>query len=122
MKLPRIYTDEQGETHIGIRDIQQHEARVGPPPNPLGKMTDIEAVSSFFTFAAPAGTEVPSHNAPQPYICIVLSGEGEVTTSDGATLRLRSGDLIFCDDISGKGHMTRTLTDCIMAFINRASM
>jgi hypothetical protein len=45
-----------------------------------------------------------------------------VTTSDGATLRLRSGDLIFCDDISGKGHMTRTLTDCIMAFINRASM
>jgi hypothetical protein len=35
----------------------------------------------FIVFSAPAGTEVPSHNAPQPYICIVLSGEGEVATS-----------------------------------------
>ena len=120
MKLPRIYSDEQGETHIGTREIPQHEARVGPPPNPLGQMTDIEAVSAFFMFSAPAGTEVPSHNAPQPYICIVLSGEGEVTTSDGATLRLRPGELIFCDDVSGKGHITRAITDCSLAFINRS--
>jgi quercetin dioxygenase-like cupin family protein len=63
---------------------------------------------------------VPSHNAPQPYICIVLSGEGEVTTSDGKTLRRGPGDLIFCDDVSGKGHMTRALADCSMAFVNRA--
>jgi quercetin dioxygenase-like cupin family protein len=121
MKLPRIYTDEKGETHIGTREIAQHEASVGPPPNPMGQMTDIEAVSAFFMFSAPAGIEVPSHNAPQPYICIVLSGEGEVMASDGSTLRLGPGDLIFCDDVSGKGHITRAFTDCSLAFINRAS-
>jgi quercetin dioxygenase-like cupin family protein len=121
MKFPRIYSDEQGETHIGVRDLPEHEARVGPPPNPMGRMTEIEAVTSFVMFSAPAGTEVPSHNAPQPYICIVLSGEGEVTASDGTTVRLGPGGLIYCDDVSGKGHVTRSITDLSLAFINRAS-
>jgi len=121
MKIPRIYTDEQGETHVGIRDLPEHEARVGPPPNPMGRMTEIEAVTSFVMFSAPAGTEVPSHNAPQPYICIVLSGEGEVTASDGKTVRLGPGGLIYCDDVSGKGHLTRSITDLRLAFINRTS-
>ena len=120
MKIPRIYTDEHGETHIGVRELPEHEAPVGPPPNPVGRMTEIEAVASFVTFSAPAGTEVPSHNAPQPYICIVLSGEGEVEASDGATLRLGPGGMIYCDDVSGKGHVTRSITDISLAFINRA--
>jgi len=120
MKFPRICTDEQGEAHIGVLDIPEYEARVGPPPNPVGQMSETEAVSTFAFFAAPAGTEVPSHNAPQPYICIVLSGEGEVETSDGTTLRLGPGELIYCDDTSGKGQVTRSITDVRLAFINRA--
>lgn len=120
MNFPCIYADEQGETHIGVRDIPEHQARVGPPPNPLGQMTETEAVSSFAVFSSPAGTEVPSHKAPQPYICILLAGEGEVETSDGTTLRLGPGELIYCDDITGKGHVTRSITDVRLAFINRA--
>ena len=120
MKFPRIYADEQGETHIGVLDVPEHEAPLGPPPNPAGQMTETEAVGSFVTFLAPAETEVPSHNAPQPYICIVLSGEGEVEASDGSTVRLGPGGLIYCDDVSGKGHVTRSITDLSLAFNNRA--
>ena len=121
MKFPRIYSDEQGETHIGVRDLPEHEARLGPPPNPPGRMTEIEAATSFVTLSVPAGTEAPAHNAPQPYICIVLSGEGEVVASDGKTVRLGPGGLIYCDDVSGKGHVTRSITDLSLAFINRAN-
>ena len=121
MKFPRIYSDEQGETHIGVRDLPGHDAPLGPPPNPVGRMTDHEAVTSFVTFSIPAGTEAPAHNAPQPYICIVLSGEGEVKASDGTTVHLGPGGLIYCDDVSGKGHVTRSVTDLSLAFINRAS-
>ena len=28
---------------------------------------------------------------------------------------------LYCDDISGKGHTTRSITDCSIAFINRTS-
>lgn len=121
MKFPRIYTDEKGETHIGVCDLAEHEASLGPPPNPMGRMTENEAVTSFVTLSVPAGTEAPSHNAPQPYICIVLSGEGEVTASDGTTVRLGAGGVLYCDDTSGKGHVTRSITDLSLAFINRAS-
>jgi len=64
MKFPRIYTDEKGETHIGVRELPEHEASLGPPPNPVGRMTDREAVTSFVTFSVPAGTEAPPAAAP----------------------------------------------------------
>ena len=120
MKITRVYADELGETHLGVLEVPRHDAPLGPPPNPVGRMTERIPVSSLVTFSAPAGTEVPSHNAPQPYICIVLSGEGEVVTSDGTTLRLGPGELIYCDDVSGKGHVTRSISDVRLAFINRA--
>jgi quercetin dioxygenase-like cupin family protein len=69
---------------------------------------------------APAGTGATWHNAPQPYICIVLTGEGEVVASDGTTRRVVPGDLIFFDDVAGKGHITRAITDLHVALINRA--
>jgi quercetin dioxygenase-like cupin family protein len=83
-------------------------------------MTETEAVGTFVVVSAPAGTEVPSHSASQPSICIELAGEGEVETSDGTTLRLGPGELIYCDDITGKGHVTRSITAFRLAFINRA--
>ena len=120
MRFPRIHTDEQGETHIGACDLAERAGRIGPPPNPPGTLADVGPVSSMLVFSAPAGTEMPAHNAPQPYVCIVLSGEGEIISSDGTRLRLGPGDLVFCDDLQGKGHTTRILTDCTVAFVNRA--
>ena len=121
MKFPMIHADEQGETHFDVRDIPDREVPFGPPPNPVGQMTDFGAVSSMFVFSVPAKTDVPAHNAPQPYICIILSGEGEVVTSDGEARRLRPGDVLFCNDLTGKGHVTRAISDVVAAFINRPS-
>jgi hypothetical protein len=58
-------------------------------------MTDRIPVSSLVTYSAPAGTGATWHNAPQPYICNVLSG---------------------------KGHITRAITDLHVALINRAGV
>jgi quercetin dioxygenase-like cupin family protein len=69
----------------------------------------------------PAGTEAPAHNAPQPYVVIVLSGEGEVVVSDGESRQFRPGDLLLCNDLTGKGHITRAITNLTLAFVNRAN-
>jgi hypothetical protein len=84
--------------------------------------TEIEVVTSLITFSVPAGTELPAHNAPQPCICIVLSGEGEVMASDGSIVRLGPRGVLYCDDVSGKGHVTRSITDLSLAFVNRAGV
>ena len=120
MKFPAIQADERGETSFSILEVPDQEVPFGPPPNPTGRKTDFGAVESMFAFSIPAGTEVPAHNAPQPYICIILSGDGEVVTSDGDVRRLGLGDLLFCDDLTGKGHVTRAITDVVAAFVNRA--
>lgn len=118
--FPRIHADERGETHIGVREMPTHDAALGPPPNPVGRMTAPIGVSSLVTYSAPAGTGATWHSAPQPYICIVLSGEGEVVASDGTTRRLIPGDVMFFDDVEGQGHVTRAITDLHVALINRS--
>ena len=40
-----------------------------------------------------------------------------------ATARLSAwapGGVLYCDDVTGKGHVTRSITDLSLAFINRA--
>lgn len=119
MKFTMILADERGETHFGVQEITERELAVGPPPNPTGQMSDLGTVSTMRVIAFRAGTEAPAHNAPQPYVCIILSGEGEVVTSDGEARRFHPGDLLFCNDFTGKGHVTRALTDLVLAFVNR---
>ncbi|MCA9010655.1 MAG: cupin domain-containing protein [Planctomycetaceae bacterium] len=121
MKFPMIHTDQHGETHFTVQDIPQRELAVGPPPNPTGQMSDLGVVTTMSVIAFPAGTEAPTHNAPHPYIVIVLSGEGEVVTSDGEARRFHPGDLLLCNDLTGNGHVTRAITDMTLAFVNRAT-
>ena len=45
----------------------------------------------MFVFSIPAGTDVPSHTAPHPYVSIVLSGTVEIVASDGVARRFNPG-------------------------------
>jgi quercetin dioxygenase-like cupin family protein len=119
MKFTMIHADERGETHFGVQDVPARELAVGPPPNPTGQMSDLGAVTTMCVVSFPAGTEAPAHSAPQPYVCIILSGNGEVVTSDGEARRFHSGDVLLCNDLTGKGHVTRAITDLTLAFVNR---
>jgi quercetin dioxygenase-like cupin family protein len=83
-------------------------------------MSDLGTVTTMSVISFRAGTEAPAHNAPQPYVVIVLSGQGEVVTSDGEARRFRAGELLLCNDLAGKGHVTRAITDLTLAFVNRA--
>ena len=116
-----IDADEQGETHFGFQDLPDRQLAMGPPPNPTGQMSDFGAVATMCAISFPAGIEAPAHNAPQPYVVIVLAGEGEVVVSDGETRRFHAGDVLLCNDLTGKGHVTRAITDLTLAFINRAN-
>ncbi|MFN7875268.1 MAG: hypothetical protein ACK5PB_08125 [Pirellula sp.] len=119
MKFQMIHADDNGETHFGVENVAEREVPFGPPPNPTGQICDFGTVETMFVFSVPAGTDVPAHNAPQPYIAIILSGEGEVATSDGESRRFHPGEILFCNDLTGKGHVTRAITDLMVAFVNR---
>jgi quercetin dioxygenase-like cupin family protein len=121
MQFPMIHTDHQGETHFGTQEVPDAVTAFGPPPNPIGLMTDFGPATNMFVFSIPAGTAVPSHTAPHPYVSIVLSGTVEIVASDGEARRFGPGGLLFCNDLSGQGHLTRAITDAVAAFVNRPS-
>lgn len=121
VKFPAILADEEGETHFGIEEFAEREVALGPPPNPAGRMGDFGAVTTMCSFFVPAETSAPAHNAPQPYVVIVLSGEAEVVTSGGEARRFHPGDLLLCNDLTGKGHETRAITDLLQAFVHRVN-
>jgi hypothetical protein len=111
MKFPMIHANERGEVHFDVYDIPDREFALGPPPNPLGQMSDCGAVSNMCLISFPARTVAPAHSAPQSYIVIVLSSEGEVVTSDGEARRFFPRDILFCADLTGEGHKTRAIAD-----------
>jgi hypothetical protein len=51
------------------------------------------------------------HNAPRRQLIFLTSGILEIESSEGARYVCRPGDLIFAEDTTGKGHITRSLRD-----------
>ena len=49
------------------------------------------------------------HTAPQRQYVITLSGRSEVEMAGGKNFVNNPGQVVFADDLTGKGHITRTL-------------
>jgi hypothetical protein len=98
MLVLRLYADESGETHVELlAGLQAPAAR----PEALGPIP----VSSFTITEVPEGPGVSEfHTAPQRQFVTLLSGSTQLVTSDGASMGFGTGDLLFVEDVVGKGH------------------
>ena len=93
----RIFAGSDGESHIEELKLADHPE--------LGAMTNVSEVQEF------EGTrDMPLHPLPERRLIIHLSGEVEITTSDGAKQIFRAGDIRLMDDVTGKGHAHVDLT------------
>ena len=95
----RIFAGSDGESHIEELKLADHPE--------LGAMTNVSEVKvqEF------EGTrDMPLHPLPERRLIIHLSGEVEITTSDGAKQIFRAGDIRLMDDVTGKGHAHVDLT------------
>ena len=57
------------------------------------------------------------HRTPGRQFSISMSGEIEVEVSDGKKHAIHAGDIVFLEDLQGKGHITRILTPVTNIFI-----
>jgi len=65
-----------------------------------------------------SGARAPDwHTAPRKQFAINMSGELEVEVSDGTRRRIGS-DLVYLEDTTGKGHVTRALGPITNVFIH----
>ena len=108
MQYFRMFTDDQGESHIETLENSFELQDYAPPAPAFGISPAIEAARYVFVQFPPKWTS-PFHPAPRRQLCVMLSGEFEGETSDGSKAVLSAGDMVLMEDTSGKGHMAKTL-------------
>ena len=100
MALYRMYTGDDGQSHIEILDLASHP-----------EMTEGQATTSIVFGEAQPGRFSDWHTAPRRQYIIQLSGEVEIGLGDGSTTRYQAGDARLVTDTSGQGHTTRVVGD-----------
>ena len=121
MKYFRIYSDENGQSHM-----KEMEIRLAPKvlslTVPALEASEPQEASQLMFVRFPPGWSTEWHPAPAyQYVC-VLSGEAELTVGDGDARRFAAGDVLHLQDITGDGHMTRVVgeEELLIAVVQQA--
>lgn len=110
MHFVRIAVDEAGETHFQDDTLDFSETDYRPPAPPL-LVTHAHESSAIQFVHLPAGWHGQSFTVPIKQFLVCVSGEMEITVSDGERRNFKAGDIVLMEDTHGsKGHST---------FINR---
>ncbi|MEK7783357.1 MAG: hypothetical protein AAB279_05455, partial [Candidatus Binatota bacterium] len=96
MKITRLYTGTDGESHFEEIEV------------PVEK---LQAAEGILLREAPPGNIQDWHPAPRRQYIITLSGQGEIETRDGTKKRFGPGDIMLADDLTGRGHITRVVSN-----------
>jgi hypothetical protein len=108
MTIARLYADDAGESHFDDVEIELFATDYvsSAPPIELSKLRP--AAQACF-MSARAGWSSDWHPSSARAMFFVLTGEWEVTTSDGESRRFGVGSALLVEDVTGKGHMSRVL-------------
>jgi hypothetical protein len=106
----RIYADEDGESHFATVEVSFREVDYAPPADPMNVSELVGATRTGFVMAAP-GPLGDWHPTPVRQYMIPVSGDFEVTVSDGSKRRFGPGQPLLMEDQAGKGHYTEVVSD-----------
>ncbi len=105
-RVIRVYSTPDGKSHIEDLVIADNAG-----PVPITHMTAGVYRGS--------GTTAPDwHNAPRKQFAINMTGALEVEITDGTRRKIGPGDLVFLEDTTGKGHVTRPLGPITNLFLH----
>ncbi|MEI7949497.1 MAG: hypothetical protein WCI66_04565 [Gammaproteobacteria bacterium] len=104
-KVLRLYTTPDGGSAV-------EELTISPTAKPINVTRMTASVYGGSGVTAPAW-----HTAPRKQFAINMSGALEVELSDGSRRRVGS-DLVYLEDTTGKGHVTRALGPITNVFLH----
>jgi hypothetical protein len=112
-RVLRIYTDSDGNTQI-------QELLISTKPGGRTRRTGPAHVTEL-SYADYTSSSVEDwHRTPARQFSVSMSGEIEVEVSGGKKHAIHPGDIVFLEDLQGKGHITRILTPVTNLFIRVA--
>ena len=93
MSIFRVYATDDGESHMEELKLEDH-----PELHSILNVSEVKV--QWWT----EPRTMDFHPLPDRRLIIHLSGETEITTSDGTSQVFRAGDARLMEDTSGRGH------------------
>ena len=93
MGIYRVFTGGDGESHMEELRLEDHPA--------LGALSNVHEVQ---VRQFDGTRNMDFHPLPERRLIIHLSGEVEISTSDGSRQVFRAGDIRLMEDVTGRGH------------------
>lgn len=112
MKIVRVYTGYDGESHLDITD----EANLTYVERD-GTRTAVQDVSGTQFAMRKEGSFSDFHNAPRRQYMIYLTATVEIGLGDGTTHLMYPGDVLLAEDTTGRGHSSRVLKGGMCAVV-----
>ncbi len=107
----RLYADESGESHL-------EDVRLAAEPKSVVESTLLAAFSDlipatevFFRNVVREASSTEPHNTPRRQFIVQLKGTSEVESSSGDKRVMGPGSIMLLEDVDGKGHITRGLSE-----------
>jgi hypothetical protein len=103
MKVTRLYTGTDGESHFEDIDIPLSDTDITDRRSETIKATGI-------TFRETSGEyDVDWHTAANRQFMINLDGQVEIIIGDGTKRRIGPGEILLAEDTTGRGHISRAI-------------
>ena len=98
MQVVRIYTGDDNQTHFQDLPLDTFEPLATQPGEGPIRLNH-----------RPGNAAMDFHNAPRRQYVVMLSGQMEIETGLGEKRVLGPGDVLVAEDLTGKGHITRSV-------------
>ena len=105
MKIHRLYTDAQGESHFEDVEIEFVET------SPSGRLSKRLPVSGMIFREVPPTYDLDWHPAPRRQYIINLDNGVQITASDGEERIIGAGEVLLVEDTTGKGHLSKAINE-----------
>lgn len=103
MRIHNLYEDEHGESHFRDIEVEWESER-----NFSKYSATLPATGIIFRETA-GDYDLDWHPAPRRQYIINLNAGAELTASDGESRIVGAGEVILVEDISGKGHLSKSV-------------
>ena len=103
IKVTRIYTGDDGQTHA-----EEYEVPLTTQRGATELSEPVDVTSVQFRRTSPEYF-IDWHTAPRRQYVITLAGESEVEFGDGTKVRLYPGHILLAEDTTGQGHISRAV-------------
>ena len=100
VQIDRVYSGDDGESHF------EHLT-----PDQLAEIVFPLGAGEITLGRRPSPTFSDFHTAPRRQYVVNLAGIAEFETADGTKVRMVPGDVLVAEDLTGHGHIARSIGD-----------